>query len=521
VIEYDPFGLPDGNVGNFDEIRGDLVAMPGRFGGLARDPNDARVRVIAGALGSGKSLLLRRMRESRLQYDSSVASNVQRNEDLLTPLVREFSRRMDQTTSNTEYWSLLWRRAILRTAWSFVSNQAMYNRPDAPQAKSALERLHKYESLLGSPANLRRASSQVARLIRDIDGKEAFIDYLLDDRWEDVEGFLGTVLAHSPELFIYVDDIDKNYAWSPGPWTQCQRGLFYAVMHLAKDDSPLRNKLHVVVALRDVTLATVAAGEHGPQYAEQTHINYLRWTRESAHEFLHLKLAKLPPSHFSDPQERTVESWIGISSVTNGRPNLLAEGIEGYMIRHTRLVPRDIVIMGNMICALQRESGRQRLAEDEIRDLVSDAARASIRSQLNVCASMMLEDTPHSLVADYDSDATEAKLDQQLGDKVTAIVGIIEQVGQEVFTPKKCALMDVRAQEIFRTQARLSNALWRNRLIGWVEVNGKVHFFEPRDYHGRSQLPRGSGVHRYVWHCMIHDIARNIEINGDAPYHPN
>ena len=296
--------------------------------------------------------------------------------------------------------------------------------------------------------------------------EEPLNDYLADDRWNDVENHLGTVLSYSPELFIYIDDIDKNYAWAPSAWAQCQRGLFYAIMHFAQEDSPLRNKLHAVAGIRDITLATVNQGEGAPKYNDDVHICSLRWPRAAAAEFLQRKVAKLPRGYFTDEGSRTVESWLGTGSIDPDRPGSTGEGVVGYLIRHTRLVPRDVINLGNMICRAQRSSGTGTLSHQELKEVVFANAQAAVRSQLNVCASMILEGSSQDVFAEYDSGRPNNATQQNLDDKVGSLVSIIRDTGSEEFDDETRILMDQAAKAEFSSETSLSSTLWRNGLLG-------------------------------------------------------
>ena len=408
-------------------------------------------------------------------------------------------------------------------AWSFVLNVEALT-PDAkssPRALEAFQRLRGYERLLGNPATPRKVSSRAAYIIGRFQSFNEYRKYLSDDSWEDIEYFLGVVLHQTQPLFLYVDDIDRNYAWAPGIWTQCQRGLFYAVFSLLKQEI-LRNKLHVVVALRDTTLATIASGEHATRYAEEVHINHLKWTRESVLFFLDEKLRQLPPTFFSGPK-RSYESWLGLPHVTNSRKHASSEGVGSYIIRHTRLLPRDIVYVGNAICTHVQENGMKPIDEGTLRDIVSRTSRSVVRAELSSLRNEIRSDSLEVTVEGEDGSGAVTNGRER---DISAILDAISATSFEKFNAAVLPEFESTLEETFNageqgtTGRRVTNLLWQHRLLSWVDITGQSHFFEPSDFFGRSELPRSQEVWGYQWHCMMFDICPTLRDNAHSPAFP-
>ncbi len=332
------FGQPDGEMGDFDGPDSDLIKLPDRFGGIARDPADARVRVVAGALGAGKSLFLRRMQaiQSNSHAGSTYAARVHLSTDLSTEDIARFRELNCIADGNTENWKIAWRRAIVRGAVSLIRFTPVL-RDKVPT--DLMDHLTGHKDLLGNPGTPRKIPHELKQIIASAGNRNGLRRYLQNEAWQDIEGHLSQALMDLPPLFLYIDDIDKNYRWAPTLWAQCQRGLFYAVMDLLRD-SGFKGRLHVVVAIRDVTMATIRASEHAPRYLDHTRINTLHWNRESARYLFEEKVSGLPERLFSRAEDRSVASWLGMSTISNSRPNAGTEEIGNYLLRHTRLVPR-------------------------------------------------------------------------------------------------------------------------------------------------------------------------------------
>ena len=65
------------------------------------------------------------------------------------------------------------------------------------------------------------------------------------------------------------------------------------------------------------------------------------------------------------------------------------EDVEDYLLRHTRMIPRDVVSLGNNLCEqilLAKSNGDKALREEVIRDTVASASKRFGDSQIAQCA---------------------------------------------------------------------------------------------------------------------------------------
>ena len=95
-------------------------------------------------------------------------------------------------------------------------------------------------------------------------------------------------------------------------------------------------------------MSSVYRSEHAPRYYNEPHIRVLTWDRSSLLYLLQQKLRRLPPSLLmrrATTGPPTISDWLGV----NGQwPGPDGDGtIEDYMLSHTRLIPRDIISLGN------------------------------------------------------------------------------------------------------------------------------------------------------------------------------
>jgi hypothetical protein len=508
-----PFGSPDGRRSSFGSINAEFVDIPYRFGAIGTDASDARVRIVSGPLGSGKSLLLRRLRDYQNQSGegSTHVSEVQSSQSLTTDDLAEFQRRTRDRSGNTEQWKLLWRRAIMLSTISMLRHVPSLS---ARVPSTFLEQLQGHHLLFRSDSP-RGVPDYVHEIVSSQTSGFHINRYLGDPAWSDLEFAVAGALRDLPPIFIYLDGIDDNFKWAPGLWSNCQRGLFYAVMDLLREDD-FRSRLHVVSALRDSIMASVRASEHALRYRDEVHVKELRWTRKSMRVLVAGKLSKLPDELFVDPSRKDATSWLGTSTLHNSVRGV-DEPIEDYLLRHTRLVPRDLVVLGNALSNARLEEERD-LYPEEIKEVVADTARVFASAELESCTNQLLSDLlPLDAAGKYEHVFIKPN-QYALNDNRAKIVAAIESIGFEAFDLDSLQAVDEHARNAFealgdRESIRLADILWQHRLLGVVAPNRVgVSFFDPAGRHAELAIERSRGA-TYVWHPMLVDVIPGISTN--------
>lgn len=519
--DVEPFGIPDGAVADLEDYEDGFVRFPDHFGGIARDRTDARVRVVVGRLGGGKSLYLRRMQAAQSQKDGIHAEPPARNlSDLSSQDVVRATQLMGRITENTESWKRLWRAAIFRAATSFLLAAEPYRNAFRENDR---ERLRHFWPLLGRPSARRRITHEAHQIILEHDTAPALREYLSHGDWADAEQTVLDLLGRSRPLFLYVDAIDDNFRYAPAYWLRVQRGLFYAVMDLMRDPEGGRH-LHVVIALRDIALASTRGSESGTRYIEETHVNILSWGRESITQLLERKVEHLPPGHFGGAGDRTVAAWIGLSEITCGRPSRHREEIRSYLVRHTRLVPRDLVILGNRLsralvrARLDGVAGAER--EDLVRREVSACAREFGNNQIAQVANQMWSEMMPSDAAKHGIESVYTDPNEyQLDEAADMVKEAIALTGREVVDDIEVRLMDEHISEALGMPVALGNILWQNQLLGAVAPGDGV---DRAEYYSLERFPRTTipPSDRYVWNPLLFDCVPGLEATLPAPLPP-
>lgn len=518
--EAEPFGKPDGSA---DDIGDNVVSFAPRYGGIARDPADMRVRVVVGQLGSGKSLHLRRMQDSLAKSDalkSQVAAEVETSSELSTRSLRKFAEEMGLVGGNTEDWKLLWRRSIIRSACTHLLCSSKYSGLHNQHAWTALKN---HSRFLGSPETEHKVTQEAESILGDWNNGDQYRKYLTDKRWADIDNYVATLLRESAGLNLYIDDVDKNFRWAPSLWLQCQRGLFYAVMDLLREDR-FRSKLHATVALRDIAFSSVKQSEQASRYVDGTHIAILAWNKSSMRELLTAKLRTLPHEYFTNPGDRTIDSWLGRSEIVNTRPQSTSEDLIDYLLRHTNMVPRDLIRLGNVLCNEIKGLGGEKPDEQTIREIVSKCSGEFASRQVAQAANQVLSDIiPQDAYRHGYEHVYLEPNGYQLQDARNSVLECIALTQQDIFGVDALERIDAHATELFYSDVhvRLSDIMWQQSLLGYVDPAGKGHFCNVESFDGNSLIvPRHQQVKSYIWNPIVFDLGTGLTPTLMAPIWP-
>ncbi|MEY2519662.1 MAG: hypothetical protein QOF24_1421 [Verrucomicrobiota bacterium] len=514
-----PFGLPDGarvniGAGNYGFIEFNNAS---RWRALATQPGDLRARIFFGRKGSGKTIYLRRM-EAHASAQPDLHSVKPDYNPLPTNLVVRFGQNFTAYTV-TEGWTRLWRIAILRS----VAAQILFDPSLSTRfSKNELESLNHFSICTGVPP-LQAALTifdNVKVLIAACTSRNGTDRVLEDAAWLHLDTVLKTLVHKCPPLCFYIDAIDDEFSHAPMYWMHCQRGLFTQIMWLLRD-AVYGSRLHVFACLRDLVLVRVLAGEHAMRFIESEYIRPLFWDFEAASRFLNKKVEALSKRYYVqyDRDGTLLERWLGFSEITNEARNTV-EPVDQYLLRHTRLLPRDVIILGNALCesiargALNAADSNR---EKHFRQVVSQWARSFGKEQLVICTNQISSD---QMPAEAGA--------KKYSDVYTSIAeyrdGILEQLGaliEGLRTDRfKAAAISRRRKKIDREfeSADPFQALWQNGLLGYVEKRaGGDRFIFYGDHQLQSfKLPRAA---EYVFHPCILDTL-NIKSVGSQPVIP-
>lgn len=482
-----PFGPPDGGRADISVLNRHFVRFArGKFGtnGLGMSDSDRKVRVIVGRKGVGKTLYIRRLQANAAKDESLYADGYQKGVPRTSAVVKVCN--FYPGAVNAEKWMGIWKAAILR---SLVSHVVSSDRLGTDPALE-IDLRENFQELYPDFVTPHSITSQLTEILRGSDDGEELDAYIYHRKWEALIYRLGEALRDVPPVCFYVDAIDEEFRHAPHYWLMCQKGLFYQVMDFLAEEK-IGGRLHVAICIRDHVFSAVLMTEHATRYINSPYIRVLNWRRRDIQYFLRQKLEGIDADWFVDPDDRTVKGWLGVGTIYNPKREV-TEDVESYLLRHTRLIPRDIVVLGNMICRRFAQREGEPLGEDEIRAVVRKAARTFGTEQLAITANQVAAELmPGEAAAlGYDNIFTGEDAEDYEGgygflDGLQRdIRELLETVRDDRFGPRKMAKLKERVDEKFEGSCDVLSALWQNGLLGYVEgplMAGEAIFYEPSE----------------------------------------
>jgi hypothetical protein len=510
-----PFGNPDGSRASIENVLDNFVDFHGNpaFGALATRPDDATTRVIVGRLGAGKTVYLRRLRNFQARQESVYADHPQQNLPSTEAIVKACQWFPERFL--TEKWMQVWSRAILSSLVThLLAHEDLRHHVAHDQAESIRR---DYGHLLGGFRRPRSIYAELRTIVNGQNTARQLTSYLEDPAWDDLEDVLAEVLRTCPPVFFYLDAVDEEFSHAPMYWLRCQKGLFYQVMRFLRDPR-LGGRVHIVISIRDIVMSSVYRSEHAPRYHDEPHIRVLTWSRESIEYLLLEKLRRLDPPFFMAARSSAhpVEAWLG-TSVVHNQARGVHERVIDYLLRHTRLIPRDVVSLGNAICAeilRQKAAGRPEFPQEDLRRVVSRASKRFGDSQLAQSSNQIAADTMPKDAARHGYSEVYTSTMEYLSGIDQQVREIIREVGYDRFSREELELIEMRAAEKFESATSFPSVLWQNGLLGYVEPGGETRFYSHADM---DQFDVPAGAASYVFHpCVIDSVA--IRGVGDPVY---
>jgi hypothetical protein len=510
-----PFGNPDGSRADIEDLVREFVDFGGNpaYGHLATRANDSMVRVIVGKLGAGKTVYLRRLQDFQAHQDSVYSDVPQQSLPKTEVVVKACQWFSDRVL--VEKWMQIWERAIMRSLASHL-----LRRPELRQQmrEDQVEELEKsYAKLLDDFRRPRSIYSQVRDIINERQTAHQLSTYLDDPLWDDLEDLLGEVVGQCKPIYFYLDAVDEEFSHAPMYWLKCQEGLFYQVMRLLRDHR-LGGRLHIVICIRDIVMSSVYRSEHAPRYYNEPHIRVLTWSRPSLLYLLGQKVQRLSPQLvMRRPAEGdiTIRDWLGTNGDWPGPDG--DETIENYLLSHTRLIPRDVISLGNDLSeAVLREklAGREGLSPEVIRAVVARSAKRFGDSQLAQCANQVTSDLMPTNAALQNYSEVFTSTQAYISDVQEDIRRFVRMIGVDRFPRADLEGLKELADMHFEKATDLASVLWQNGMLGYIDDNGQRRFYSLGDIEEFHLPPE---VDTYVLHpCLVHAVGGIKQLGRDA-----
>jgi hypothetical protein len=518
--ETGPFGPPDGARARLVDIEQNFVdfANQALLEDLASPPSDRSARLIFGKKGVGKTVYLRRFQANAIREESIYAP---RDLDHKVPATEDVIRvsELYPVDLAAEAWQWIWRRAIMRSLVSHLLCEPKLRGRLSADDVEALE--GEYRHVVGKFRRPRTVYAEAQSMVAEVTNRDRLARELRHRDWGDVEGLLGDMLVDLPPVCFYLDSVDENFGNAPLYWLQCQKGLCQEVLELYRDRR-FGSRLHVVASVRDLVRSSLLRGEHATRFRLASHIRVLDWDHAAIKYFLYEKIRRLSHHFRMKPKDKEeIRGWLGRERIYNPARGV-EEDVEDYLLRHTRLIPRDVVQLGNQLCAevvQAKEDDASELSAEAIRRAVAEVARVFADEQIAVCANHLASDTMPIGAGrhDFSSFYTSAEYSSGVQDELCRFIA---RVGRDRFSMHELEeAMDAAGGEILRSHPNPLNVLWLNGLLGYdppEEQQLRSHFYGAHDV-ADFQLP--DDVEWYVFHPIVGHKVR-IEAAGERPVRP-
>jgi hypothetical protein len=269
-------------------------------------------------------------------------------------------------------------------------------------------------------------------------------------------------------------------------------------------------RLHVVVGIRDLVLSSVLRGEHASRFRQSTHIRVLEWDHHSIRYLLETKIERLDRDLRVRPRRPGLEGWLGVTTIDNPARGVV-EHVEDYLLRHTRLIPRDVVVLGNAVCEQTAQAvarGDEALSPERLRRTVGQVARGLADEQIRICANQVAADQIPAHGGRQGLTEYFVGSHEYSDGLATTLMEILAEVGRDRFDHATVQRIEKRGKERLDGYEHILDVLWHNGILGYdcpEPGADHAHFYdtgEADDFH----LP--GDKESYVLHPCVPHLVR-------------
>jgi len=450
--------------------------------------------VIAGRKGSGKTLLMRRMREG---YEGNLAPSrlIIDVEQTQLPTTRQIVSvsRLCPDSLLTETWQQIWGKSILLSLMShflldrdFMSRVTGFDRDALSRDFADLSKYFTTEPR--TPFTILKAFIVGTVAERDDAGSVMRLNRLLDDpTWDDLEIRLGRLMRSMPPIYVFIDAVDEEFAHAPMEWLRCQKGLFYELLRFLRHRA-LGERLHLVISIRDIVLHSVFKSEHSPRYMGDPRIRVLQWDREAAVKLLDHKAAHVERQFWlSGSRPKNFRDWVGFARVGTSEMDW---DLYDYALGFTQNLPREIVTLGNLIGREIVDRGC--LSMSGLMRASRNVGRLSALTQLEISANQLRA----SERMFWDSSGFQAE-QEQADRRAQELLDSLADIGHSPVRANELNVLGRVGEAAGEGNAQ--SILWQNGLLGYRDEFGRDVYFS-LDVRGRLSLP---GAASYCLHPSL------------------
>ncbi len=213
----------------------------------------------------------------------------------------------------------------------------------------------------------------------------------------------------------------------------------------------------------------------------------------------------------------TIGDWLGV----NGHwPGPDGDGpIEDYLLSHTRLIPRDIISLGNDLneeVLRTKQAGHDGLSPAALQRVVQRCAKRFGDSQLAQCANQISSDLMPAGAALHDYSELFTSTQAYISGVQEDVRSFVRLIGVDRFSRADLEALQEVADLHFEKATDLASVLWQNGLLGYVDESGRRRFYSMGDVEEFHFPP---DVATYVLHpCLVYTVGgiRHVPADSDS-----
>jgi hypothetical protein len=506
-----PFGDPDASRVNFKDLQASYVNLseyaPKRNEYLGAD---ASIRIIVGRRGSGKTLYLRGIQNycQKQGLTNIYVTKIDNQPPDTSLVVKVTSWYEDNEKHAEETWRSICHKAILRSVYTHLFFSEDLEKYVQGRKQNILDDCKHVIPNANSPHTVLEEMKIILGRYNSPKDLEAFLNR---EEWTDFENQIAMIMRKTPPMYFFIDQLDDDFANAPFHWLKCQFGLFEAIFRFIRDDN-FAEKLHITVCIREVVYSYILQTPQGNKYLAEPKIKILKWDMNLAQHFLNKKIKSLDDKYFPEGTKlKTAEKFFGVSGVHLRRQAGAEQDIRSYVLRHTMLLPREIINIGNMFCErrpnIEFEGDAERESEFEvaIKETVSIVANSLAQEQLNMAAILICNKWIYNGAVE-EGNHEIFRSETMLRPIIDGLCGLIRSIGKDRFTQRLLNRVHTQRKNFgFGAADDPFTTLFRTGLLGYVEGNADGHpkerfFSESRK--APFRLP--TQKEKYVFHsCLI------------------
>ncbi|OYP35846.1 hypothetical protein [Rhodopirellula sp. MGV] len=375
-----PFGLPClrrvGDIGTSEFIDLDDESNES----VIRTPPSI-TRLIVGEPGAGKT---RTLLQHPFAEDAVNIGIVDVGLHPDTEGVMGVHRALRPVQANTvEYWEKYWRMATIRA----IATHILFGREKNGNGSSDIEALRTFVTRARATSVPVCVTDSLTHICQGLMTRNEFREYYHSDEFARATVAVEQALRSGSRFPILLDVSDEVLDNAPVAWSECLQGLMFFVLS-SKSDS----LFHSVDLVATSSARVHRAATRQPRYfnySSRADIMTLAWEARDAKRFLSRKVSSLPTRFkFTHSSSDELRDWLGVGSIMNRSRNR-REKVADYVVRHTRLMPRQIICIGNELCrSVQhaKRAGGIRIGRETIHGIVHKSVRDFAREMILDCS---------------------------------------------------------------------------------------------------------------------------------------